>query len=84
MSFAQLPNFVAEQLYDFMIKHASHASLSGGVDWIKPDEGTDTFSSPTWPTASLKAATTAVICFADKMGVKEMPQKEHHFQESCT
>jgi len=31
-----------------------------------------------------KAATTAVICFADKNGVNAMQHKEQHFQESCT
>lgn len=70
-------------LYDFMLKHASHASF-GGVDWIKFDGRTDTFSSSTWPTTALKQQQLLSYGLLIKRGVKEMQHKEQHFQESCT
>lgn len=51
------------------IKHESHASLSGGVDWIKSDGRRDR-SVPTGRTTALKTATTAVIRCADRTGVR--------------
>lgn len=50
LRFAPFPKFLTlTAVYDCMIKHESHASRSKGVDWIKSDGRSDTFSSPSWP-----------------------------------
>lgn len=71
LHFAPFPKFLTlTAVYDSLIKHESHASRSKGVDWIKSDGRSDTFSSPAWPAVALKATTIAVISFADKRGVR--------------